>query len=85
MRCRYLLILAVQMGCSGGEKPLFEENPTNLDIPYRGTYVARQDSIFLNWPIVEVVKSGAWEGNEYMTFLADVDIAGIKGLGTFRR
>lgn len=162
MWCRYLLLLAVLMGCSGGEELLFEDDPNNPDIPYkkltlnyvlssidgyalpitvdstfcddgtvardrltrvsfepekthsdprkpdllavrtdisgrtctgsgitvityRGTYVAREDSIFLTWPNVEVVKSGVWEGNAYMTFQAEVDISGIKGLGTFRR
>ena len=162
VRCPYLLILAVLLACSGGEKLLFEDSPTVPDRPYRkltldfllqsidgnslpitidsvfcddgtvakerlsrvsfepesthsnpkkpdvlavradlnthlcnggsytgityhGTYLARQDSIIVSWPTVEVVKSGAWVGEGYMAFSAEVDVAGVKGMGTFRR
>lgn len=162
MRCPYLLILAVLMGCTGGEEILFDDKPSapnspyrklNLDfsiqsidgnalpitidsvfcddgtvakkrltgvtfqpesthsnpkkpdilavradldthlcnggsytgITYHGTYLARQDSLFVSWLGEEVVKSGAWVGEGYMAFLAEVDVAGVRGMGTFRR
>lgn len=162
VRCPYLLILAILLGCSGGEDILFEDSPAVSDQPYRkltldfelrsidgdalpitvdsslcddgtvarerltqvsfepesthndprkpdvltvrahlntvlctgvshtgykyyGTYLARQDSILVTWPGVEVVKSGAWVGEGFMGFLAEVDVAGLRGMGTFRR